>query len=140
MLRTLLFAAGLLLFTGTSLCAEGRVYRCNGVVQFAPCNPARSAKLAVPANLNQKENYRAAKIINPTFSPVANGEGVWRGFVEGTGKVHLLLAISHKGVTQYRRYMGNIMLTAKDRMIPFTFKSLRPKEDHWGWQILAVPG
>lgn len=131
------------------------LYRCEGRVQFRPCEQSFSnsttrsarAELALPMKssptterITPRAQYGAnafSKVIKQSYSRLSKNQGLWKGRVAGNGKVHLTLQIFRNGILESSRYMGNVLLNPTDRSISFHFKSYLPKGNDWTWKILT---
>lgn len=125
-----------------------RQYLCSGRVQYRPCNqPLHTYKRNVKGSgLRQGARYQwkseephvdspYAKIVKQTFKTFKNSQGLWKGIVEGNGRVHLRLEIFRDGNIESSRSMGSIFLNNKSTW--FSFKSMLPAGQDWRWNISA---
>lgn len=140
-----------------ALPATARQYRCNGRVQYRPCDQSLADVIGYEApqlriETLSKEGLKAqarwtketfapprnARIVEQSFKPVGRSEGVWRGEVWGDGRVHLALKIFRGGMLESSRYMGAVNLDSKKTW--FNFRSTRPRGNNWSWTVVAWTG
>lgn len=132
-----------------------RQYRCDGVVQYRPCDeplenysppsklqrtypvPPPSAKGIVRAASRNSRGYYA-KIREQSLFKLPGNMGNWKGSVEGNGQVHLNLRIYRNGSIESTRYMGSVPLKNNDTT--FSFKTVLPQGKGWTWKVLAFAG
>ena len=130
-------------------------YRCNGYIQYRPCNQnaargyrggtysilsnaqrkaARSSRDA-HAKLKETEGVAYGVIKKQTYKRITNITGQWRGIVEGNGTLRLTLQILRNGDVESSRFMGEVAL--KNKSTSFNFVSAPPKGSDWTWHILV---
>lgn len=120
-------------------------YRCDGRVQYRPCEPApvklkadapppsRAKVKPFPAAIVQGRPY--ARIVRQEFIGLPGSEGVWHGLLEGNGEVRLHMEFIQDGVLKSSRFMGRILLFNKTTT--FKFRSSTPPGKAWSWRIRA---
>lgn len=124
-------------------------YRCEGRVQYRPCEqgfkgqgsigtgvPAATIVRAQPRTSVHQPNL-FAEITESRFERITHRDGVWKGKVRGNGIVHLHLEILRKGLSEAVRYMGSVPLANKSTT--FAFRAVAPTGRDWSWRILAEP-
>jgi len=74
-------------------------------------------------------------VTEPSFTPISSTAGVWKGKIQGAGKIHLHLQIHRNGALESVRYMGNISL--KDKPSSFSIRSSLPPGNDWSWKLVA---
>lgn len=136
--------------------------RCNGRIQFRPCEQAQispgvtnlppSTPRAYPANLyplaslqpaavrsevrpSQSSKY-FAKVLQHNFQRISKNEGLWTGKVHGNGNVQLQLQWYKSGVLHSSQPVGNIVL--RNKTSSFGLRSAVPKGENWKWELMAV--
>ncbi len=147
----------LLLFPMT---AAANQYRCNGRIQYRPCDQkitatrmnkssGTAAMMAAQRNaIKASFKYQnEAKNGSPLYADIIKADyqkyphkkqyGQWKGVVKGNGDIHLSLLINKRGEPEENRYMGHVRL--KNDQTSFNFVSSPPKSGQWTWKILAVP-
>ncbi len=146
MKKLLLFALLLVLICPSRSFAY-RVYRCNGRVQFRPCEqpfinkvppipPARPKIIReTPEALPTPPLNIFAKLESSSFSKISPTEGLWKGKVRGNGRIHLVLRILEDERIESSIYMGSVPLSHKTT--GFNFRSSLPKNKNWSWVIEA---
>jgi hypothetical protein len=128
-----------------------RQYRCNGRIQYRPCEvpaanaasptPNTSARQTLgslrraPSNDPAIPGLRYAKVHDTNFQRLGRRDGLWRGLVKGNGTVHLTLVLKRGDTVIDERYMGNVTLL--DRETTFAFRSVLPTQHEWDWDISA---
>ena len=147
-IRFLLVAVSLLAVTDRCW-AIGPV-RCNGMIQYRPCDDnrangqydndtTRSSSTKPHTNPDYKiHGTRYAKVIKSSFAPISKSEGMWQGTIQGNGFVELRLILFRNGAYESERYMGGVWLV--DKRTPFKFKSSLPAGKdgkEWTWNIAA---
>lgn len=151
-MRSLLIICGLIGLISPDAAAQ-RMYRCNGMVQFYPCDQElfkkRPSSPSARAMGSTSSSTRSNGAVRPELAPPgtyaqvlkksyqrAGNQGWWRGTVKGNGHVHLHLQIVRNGVIESTRYMGSVLL--KERSTWFSFKSPLPGGHGWSWNITAI--
>ena len=125
---------------------QAQPHRCNGMVQQRPCNqllPARKLRRVVNRTIlrRREPSFRNvdpsayAQVIQKSYRPVGQSEGLWKGVIAGNGTVHLKLNILRGGEVESSRYMGRVYL--QNRSTWFSFKTMAPKGGGWSWNIEA---
>jgi hypothetical protein len=145
------FLVALFLFIFCSNAQALNQYRCNGRVQYKPCQtdyinnykPSlqnsihRIAKNSLKLNNNKKKSDSLfAEVIDSNFRNLANKDGQWRGRLRGNGDIYLTLQILNQGKPQSTKYMGKVTLANGETS--FNFISAAPKGKNWSWKILAL--
>ncbi len=126
--------------------ATYRQYRCNGLVQYRPCEPIDeqdSISAARVANRSSRLNKPAlastdlffAKVLEQTYKPGKARLGTWSGKIRGNGDISLHLQLLRNGQVDETRYMGHVFLPNKSTT--FRFKSSVPADNDWSWRVLA---
>lgn len=132
-----------------SLCAAVPQYRCDGRIQYRPCDqivvekklpgagdaPRSEGPRAVHNSLWRIKGERYAEVVKSSFSKVGSNHGEWRGVIRGNGLVETELRIFRNNSLEARWYMGHVWLA--DKQTPFTFKSMVPPGKGWDWQVFA---
>lgn len=139
--RALVVAFG---FIAYMLCGQNalalRQYRCNGWVQYRPCDELVKPSLlasqrAIPEAAPQIPSPKGkARIISPSFARSGGQLGTWKGRVEGKGDIHLHLHIVRGGKVETVWYMGHVKLNGKSTS--FKFITVPPKGSDWSWVII----
>lgn len=124
-------------------------YRCDGKIQFRPCGTELPGSRIISQNsrsnrdnpeidpINAKiPGTRFARIDEPTFSTHSKGTGMWKGFIEGNGKINLTLQILQNGELLESRAMGQTYLL--NSKTTFTFTSPLPRVAGWTWNVVAT--
>jgi hypothetical protein len=136
--------------------AQARVWRCDGVVQFRPCEQSfsvdtdRSERAGLPLSDVASSSTRASlrrraptprpgaiAVLKQKYRKVSSSVGHWYGRIGGNGPAHLYLEIFHQGKRISKRYMGNVNLTPDDKSISFNFTGPIPKIAGWTWKVRA---
>ena len=143
MLRILLTLTtiGALFWSGNAHAA--RQYRCNGRVQYRPCEVSTAPAVTELGSLRKHPHARAAPgadqfalVEDVTFKQINKRDGVWRGLVRGNGTVELRLVLKSGGVVLDDRYMGRV--TLENRSTTFAFRSVVPTTSNWAWDVRAL--
>jgi len=126
-----------------------KTYRCEGLIQFRPCDVAlhtpkrpvyvpntNSSRRYSPA-LDRLGQFAAPQISKTTFKKLSNGEGIWRGFVSGVGKVALALQIKESGKKANHYSIGQLEILPTENPVRFTYKSVVPRGANWTWRVVA---
>lgn len=138
-----------------------KLYRCQGKVQYRPCNQAlithsgrynspyralqdsatRLARAQIKSQSSSISDDLYAEVVKSTFKKLTCSkkqctDGQWRGVIRGNGTVHLTLQILRNGLPESTRYMGNIKLLNSETS--FNFVSSSPSGKDWSWQVLAL--
>lgn len=126
-------------------CPALRQYRCDGRVQYRPCEtkPEMTDEGTAAVSHQGKARWtrihpgtrKEPRVFEDTFEKANEGEGIWRGQVAGNGLVHLSLYIYRRGRLQTQRYMGAVELNEETTY--FAFKTVIPHGDDWTWVIKA---
>lgn len=127
--------------------AAWQQYRCQGRVQYRPCQEGYSlsyARRQAQHSLVLKHKSPAAnpkgrlyaKILRQSFTKLPGQEGLWQGVVQGNGDIHLQIHFLKNGIVQNTRYMGHVLLTNKSST--FKFRTVTPAGDDWTWRITAA--
>lgn len=142
-------------------CAVPLQRRCNGRVQYRPCETAQQVAEKLPgvntlpfeASPERSEPLSRtfiappvgeafARVLEKSFYRRVSGgrrpipQGVWAGRLEGNGNVDLYLEVTRGGELDERRYMGGLFLD--NRSTSFKFVSSLPKGSDWAWSIVTI--
>lgn len=112
--------------------------RCRGVVQFRPCDdhtPPAANRAQLRHEPIRLTPLPRGKIVESSFSPVGDRDGIWRGIVRGAGELHLVLRIRSGDGKINERYMGSVGLAGNETT--FAFRTVRPAGDDWEWSIAS---
>lgn len=119
-----------------------RLFRCEGQVQYHPCDTAqltmitRSAPPVSPGGRIAREYAGEplyARILKASYKKRKGGGGWWYGWVEGNGQIVLWLVLKERNHLIDRRYMGKVDLANK--ATTFDFISVPPRSSRWDWDI-----
>ncbi len=120
-------------------------YRCNGKVQFTPCekggaSPTIAISDAVEGTVRPTNDprfvisgKRYATLLKSNFTSLTRTTGLWSGVVKGNGLIETELQIYRNGNLEVRRYMGHVWLRNKET--PFKITSALPAGRGWDWKI-----
>jgi hypothetical protein len=155
LIRTIRYAAillfALLLHTSESFAAK--LYRCDGRVQFRPCEQgnasaeysgigtSQSLQSAKASHDNPQVNYAGkAQITKVQFTKTLRKgsklpHGLWRGYVSGKGDIQLLLRFLKDNQIFEERKVGNVELY--DNTTNFSIVSALPRISNWKWELVA---
>ncbi len=165
MRKVQIFAAASLMLCLSVLCsaqsaAALKLYRCQGRVQYRPCDMPLSAVVggkAIEFRSSTTDEPRArysgssedplsyAKLLSTRYAllPASYAKhsaarfGEWSGVVEGNGHIDLYLKILRPGHSEELLRMGDTILSGQSSS--FLFKGAVPKEKNWSWEIIARP-
>ncbi len=126
-----------------------RQYRCNGRVQYRPCESddgLAAASAASPSVRRGRARWTPARpgnrmeprVFEDTFEKAGEHEGIWRGQVAGDGLIELKLYIYRRGRLDTQRYIGAVELHGETTF--FAFKTTLPEGNNWTWVIKARAG
>jgi hypothetical protein len=140
-LSSLLLGLAAALFPGTTFAVKP--HRCNGMVQFRPCDGEAAAlppRAAAPETPRPAQRRPAAppwyaRVVSSNFQRLASGDGVWRGKVEGNGLIELELQIVRRGNLESSRRLGRVRLSNKSSS--FVLKTPVPHGNDWSWTLVA---
>lgn len=123
-------------------------YRCDGRVQFRPCgdeiagpriiSESKTSRRRAPDRDPISENIpgeRFARVDDPTYSQMNGTTGMWRGRIQGNGKIALVLQILQNGNLIEARQMGETYLM--NASTTFAFTSPIPRTAGWSWNVVA---
>lgn len=127
-------------------CFALRQYRCNGRVQYRPCDTETEMEDGLTtassgpvgrARWTPMHSGKGAepRVFEDTFEIASEHEGIWRGQVAGDGLIELNLYIYRGGHLDTQRYIGAVELHGETTF--FAFKSFLPGGDDWTWVIKA---
>lgn len=138
-----LFLIPIIIFICLSDAHALRQYRCDGRVQYYPCDETLFPTVNPSSNTSSLSRARpqlklpagngSARVIEQNFEDVGNGEGLWRGRIEGQGLIHLRLYIIRSGQIETIKYMGSVSLDGGSTY--YAFKSSLPSGA--GWQAIV---
>lgn len=119
-------------------------YRCNGMVQYRPCEEKSSSHSAFQQPINEVKTKnrvgitgpRYAKVKSQYFSKESKDHGLWKGVIRGNGFVELSLNIFRHGELESKRFMGHLWLANKDSS--YRFRSVLPQGKDWTWKVEAT--
>jgi len=131
-----------------------RQYRCNGMVQYHPCDQdlygertpqkqntnitTQKIHYTPPQHTKVMARHQEVLVSEQSFTPISATLGMWKGRVQGAGKIHLHLQIHRNGALESVRYMGNISLN--DKSSSFSIRSSIPSGNGWSWRLIGYQG
>ena len=140
-----LVLCSLLNFTKDSVWAQPP-YFCNGIVRQRPCDAPfddlRFDGASSKARTRPQSAPRArfvshfAKVSDVSLKAISENEGMWKGYIEGNGKITLTLEIQHTNKQIERLPMGKVEL--HNSKTTFAYRGWLPKPFGWSWSILAL--
>lgn len=147
-MKCLFFAISVVLTFSTATDAWAiRQYRCEGRIQYRPCDePFRGptgigmgidtgVALRAQARLPKPNGPLFAEVLESRFERLSAREGIWRGRIRGNGLVRLRLEIVEGAAAAPPRFMGHVPLANKATW--FAFRSVAPAGKNWTWRIIA---
>ena len=87
--------------------------------------PSQRQKIAQNVNFS-KLKFRNAK----------NGDGLWTGFVRGSGLARLRMNFMENGQVTDSRYIGSVQLESSEDPTFFRFRSQLPRSEQLSWDIV----
>gem|GEM_PF-2344851 len=146
-------------FLGVADASAAGPFRCNGRIQFRPCDmpfpgarelsappqqiSSTGVKSAVTSEPKILDSSLFATVLEQRFNehrPTSKAaskirQGDWRGIVDGNGEVHLELQILRNGTEESRQFMGSVVLI--NQPSTFHFVGSLPSGNDWSWNVLA---
>jgi hypothetical protein len=147
-----------------ALSSAAPIYRCDGKVQFRPCDQPLAVghvkkKKFVEVNFRQdtprytpRRDFMPkptasrltltsnsgfyAEVIDQRMSPLNASTGQWKGTLRGNGNVRLQLHWFRNGLLDSIRSMGSVKLLNK--MTSFAFRTSLPRGQGWSWKLAAI--
>ena len=131
----------------SSTSAWAAPHHCGDRVQMQPCDfsfhqPKR--RVFIPTSFGRHDSARAefavprgGLLTGQSFSRVARGRGIWRGYLSGDGSYRLELRITRGAVVAERRDIGNLIVTPRDGPVRYTFEAPLPQGNNWSWQVVV---
>lgn len=135
-----LLVAVCILFCISSVNAE-RLTCPDGTVQYTPCTAQQNVKITRSKNAIHRRipgSTTQTSVLGKTFRRISTAQGLWEGFVAGSGTTHLKLVFMKDGSVLETRYIGSVTRKSAERPTKFKFISALPGESDWSWQIVAL--
>lgn len=121
-------------------------YFCNGMVRQRPCEApfedtrfdGASSKPRQRPSPEARARFvsRYAKVSEVSLKALSDNEGMWKGYIEGNGKITLTLEIQHVSKQIEHLPMGKVEL--HNSKTTFAYRGWLPKPFGWSWSILAT--
>jgi len=131
-LKSFLLVFFLLYTLNLNTACAARQYRCNGKVQYRPCEQVIKEEIETKKALLPLPSLPVEAI----FTRISETRGVWDGDIYHSGDISLLLEFYRSGSLVERRFLGKTVIN--DASTWFKFETNIPTDNEWGWRIVAT--